>query len=363
MDGPSWGAWPVGGAWLCTHIWEHFQYNGDTSFLREYYPIFRDQVKFQMDILVEDPETGYLVTNPSNSPENFPKWEGNERFYDETTGIYLKARTITAGPTMDMSILRELFAEFAEISNILNEDIDMRNRALEMREKLAPLQVGKRGQLQEWMTDWDEVEPEHRHLSHLWGAYPGREITTERTPEFAEAIRKTMEERGIGGCGWSMGHRMACWARLGDGNAAYEEFKFLLSESSNPNMFCNCFRALQVDGNFGAAAGIAEMLMQSHDGYVSMLPALPDVLPTGEVKGFRARGGFELDFSWSERELHSLTIRSKLGRTFILRSHTPLEVFKDGEDFNQITRMLDGTISFETEPGSTYQARFSNEIQ
>ena len=358
MDGPSWGAWPVGGAWLITHIWEHFQYNGDTVFLREYYPIFKDQVRFQMDILVEDPETGYLVTNPSNSPENFPKWEGNERFFDETSGISLKARTITAGPTMDMSILRELFAEFAEISQILAVDTEMREEVLVIRERLAPLQIGKRGQLQEWMVDWDEVEPGHRHLSHLWGAYPGREITLERSPELAQAVRRTMEERGIGGCGWSMGHRMTCWARLMDGNAAYEEFKFLLQESSNPNMFCNCFRALQVDGNFGAAAGIAEMLMQSYDGYISVLPALPDILASGEVRGFRARGGFELDFSWEEKELISLTVRSKLGKRFILKSHRPAEVLKDGQLFEQIMILLDGATAFDTEVGGKYELSF-----
>ena len=259
---------------------------------------------------------------------------------------------------MDMSILRELFAEFAEISKTLGEDEEMRKEVLAMKERLAPLKIGKRGQLQEWITDWDEVEPGHRHLSHLWGAYPGREITPNGTPEFAEAIRITMNERGIGGCGWSMGHKMTCWARLEDGNAAYEEFKFLVQKSSNPNMFCNCFRALQVDGNFGAAAGIAEMLMQSYDGYITLIPALPDILPSGEVKGFRARGGFELDFSWENREVKTLRVHSKIGKRFILKPHRPTSVTKDGEPFDAVITLLDGASAIDTESGSVYEMTF-----
>jgi len=333
MDGPSWGAWPVGGAWLSTHLWEHFLFNGDTAFLREYYPIIKDQVRFQMDILVEDPETGFLVTNPSNSPENFPAWEGNDRFFDETTGIYLKAKTMTAGPTADMMILRELFGEFDKASTLLDLDKDMRDSVRIMKGKLAPLKIGKRGQLQEWLMDWDEVEPEHRHLSHLWGLYPGNEITPSGTPEFADASRKTLEMRGIGGCGWSMGHRMACWARLEDGNNAIKEFSYLIRNATNPNLFSNCFRALQVDGNFGATAGIAEMLLQSHNNYIQLLPALPDALPVGSVTGFRARGGFEIDFTWSDGNVTEATVRSKVGKQFVIKSRFPFSVVSgDQED-------------------------------
>ena len=207
MDGPSWGAWPVGGAWIMTNLWEHYRFGRDAAYLQRIYPLLRGQVRFLLDILVEHPKYGWLVTAPSNSPENFPAWPGNGRFFDEVSGLYLQARTMAVGPTMDMQIIREVFAEFEEAAALLGRDADLADQVRTARARLAPDQVGKHGQLQEWIEDYDEIEPEHRHLSHLWGLYPGREITPA-SGELARAAAVSLDRRGTGGCGWSYAWKM-----------------------------------------------------------------------------------------------------------------------------------------------------------
>jgi len=354
MDGPSWGAWPVGGAWLLFNLWEHYVFEPDAEYLQRLYPLMKGSVEFFLDTLVEHPRYGWLVTAPSNSPENFPLRAGNGRFFDEVTGSYLKARTMAAGPTMDMQIIRALFGAFAEASTTLGVDDDLRAEALEARARLAPLQVGKHGQLQEWLEDWDDLEPEHRHLSHLWGLYPGDEIDPETTPEFAAAAERTLDLRALGGCGWSSSHKMTLWARLSESERAIENFDYLIAEDTLPNLFSLCGRALQVDGNFGTTAGIVELLLQSQGALIRFLPALPEAWPTGSVRGLRARGGFELDFNWQGRRLLAATIYSTSGSRCRIRSDEPLRVISDGKEIDLSTEE-DGIFEFDTVAGSRYE--------
>jgi len=358
MDGPSWGTWPVGGAWLTLHLWDHFRYAPDEAYLRDVYPLLKGAVTFFLDTLVEHPDYGWLVTAPSNSPENFPAWSGNGRFFDEVTGLYLFARTIAIGPTMDMQILRALFGAFADASERLGEDAPLRAEALDYQARLAPLKIGRHGQVQEWIEDWEDLEPEHRHLSHLWGLFPGEEITPETTPAYAAAARVTLERRGTGGCGWSYAWKTALWARLYDSERALHEFNAHLTQSSTPNLFSRCGRALQVDGTFGATAGLAEMLLQSHGGRLHFLPALPDLWPDGHVTGLRARGGFEVDLRWSDGRLDEATLRSNAGTPCRIRTDTPLSVTSNSRAVP--VTFTDGLLAFDTQPGTTYALKMSD---
>lgn len=357
MDGPSWGAWPIGGAWLTTHLWEHYQFTGDRSSLIRAYPVLRGSAQFLSDILVEYPGLEWLVTAPSNSPENFPAWPGNGRFFDEVSGLFLKARTIAAGPTMDMQVIREVFSEFIEVSELFDRDRELRETVRAQRSRLAPNQIGKHGQLQEWIEDFDEIEPEHRHLSHLWGLFPGTEISVRQTPDLAAAAAESIRRRGTGGCGWSYAWKIGLWARLGESEPALHEFNALLRDSSLPNLFSRCGRALQVDGNFGATAGIAEMLVQSHEDNLYLLPALPEAWHSGTVSGLRARRGFELDFTWIRGELDSLTVLSLLGNSFRIElDAAAFAVELVGGTAVEVTR-TEGRFQFPTEAGKLYRIR------
>lgn len=309
MDGPSWGTWPVGGAWLVTALFDSYRFSRDDGALGRLYPLLRDQTRFLLDILVEHPTRGVLVTAPSNSPENFPAWPGNGRFFDETSGLELTARTMAAGPTMDLQIVREVFAIFDQAAERLGVDSALRTRARAARARLAPNQIGRHGQLQEWLDDVDEIEPDHRHLSHLWGLYPGSEITPESTPELAGAAAVSLDRRGTGGCGWSYTWKMGLRARLRQGDGVLDQFRALLARSSLPNLFSLCGRALQVDGNLGGTAAIAEALLQSHAGTIHLLPALPAEWTTGQVTGLRARGGVTVDLSWAAGRPTAATLR------------------------------------------------------
>ncbi len=356
MDGPSWGAWPVGGAWIMTNLYEHYRFGRDAAYLERIYPLLRGQTRFLLDILVEHPEYGWLVTAPSNSPENFPAWPGNGRFYDEVSGLFLKARTMAVGPTMDMQIIREVFAEFAEAAAALGRDSELSGEAREAASRLAPNQIGRHGQIQEWIEDYDEIEPEHRHLSHLWGLFPGSEITPA-TGDLARAAAISLDRRGTGGCGWSYGHKIGARARLLDGEEALQQFRALLVDSSLPNLFSLCGRALQVDGNFGATAGIAEMLLQSHDGVVRLLPALPSEWSTGSVRGLRARGGFTVSMSWSAGSLTEASIDASVDGPCRVSTEGLMAVLAGGQPV-RLTRTADGTVEFEARAGSRYQLTF-----
>ncbi len=299
------GIWVTGGAWLSLHLWEHYQFSNDQEFLKnKAYPLMRGAAEFFTQFLIKDPKTGYLISTPSNSPEN---------------------GGLVAGPTMDHQIIRTLFRACISASEILATDQSFAAKLKEMLPQIAPNQIGKHGQLQEWMEDKDDPNNKHRHVSHLWGVHPGNEINWKETPELMKAARQSLIYRGDDGTGWSLAWKINFWARFLDGNHAYEMIKLLFRPVQIENTvytggggsYTNLFDAhppFQIDGNFGAPAGMIEMLVQSQLGTIDILPALPDALPSGKISGVCARGGFELTFDWQNGKLQKLQVLSKAGQ-------------------------------------------------
>lgn len=334
----QWAYWPMAGAWLCSHLWEHYLFTRDLGFLRNRsWPLIREAAGFLLDWLVAD-DAGRLITSPSTSPENSFIVPGTDRH-----------SSVSRASAMDMTLCRELFGIVIEVCGLLGEGEDFADRCREARSKLPPLQIGANGRLVEWDRDFDDADPKHRHLSHLYGLYPGSELTVTGTPEYAQAARRSLEIRGNEGTGWSMGWKVALWSRLGDGDQAWQVLNNFLAIVDGegfdyhkggiyPNLLC-AHPPFQIDGNFGAAAGIAEMLLQSHERDIHLLPALPGEWNEGSVKGLRARGGYTVNVSWANGLLEEATVTADFdGRSSVRYRGQTLDI-----DFTAGTSVTIGT--------------------
>lgn len=336
--------WPMGGAWLALHVFEHYEYTQDKDFLREKYSLMREAAEFFTDYLIENKD-GKLVTCPSVSPENT---------YLTESGV---KGCLCTGPSMDSQIIAVLFEDVIKSSEILDTDHDFAKKLKTMLEKLPKPEIGKYGQIKEWAVDYDEVEIGHRHISQLFALYPADLITPYKTPKLSDAARATLIRRlihGGGHTGWSRAWITNMWARLFDSNMVYENLQKLIAYSTHPNMLNN-LPPFQIDANFGGTAGMAEALLQSHSGEINLLPALPEEWQSGEIKGLRAKGGFEVSIKWENGKLSTAEIKSLSGNKCVLRPNTVISISCDGENVN--SSLSEGIISFDTEKDRVYTIR------
>lgn len=342
IDGATWGVWNAGGAWTSQHLWEHYLYGGDKNFLESIYPVLKGAATFYVDFLVEHPTYRWLVVNPGMSPENAPKAHQNS--------------SLDAGTSMDNQIVFEIFSTVIRAAEILNTDAPFADTLRQMRDRLPPMHIGKHGQLQEWLEDIDDPEDKHRHISHLYGLFPSNQISPYRTPELYSAANTTLIHRGDVSTGWSMGWKVNWWAKLRDGNHAYK----LIQDQLSPvgpgrgagGTYNNLFDAhppFQIDGNFGCTSGITEMIIQTSDGAVDLLPALPDVWQTGSVSGIRAWGGFEVeDMQWKDGKVVKVVIRSTLGGNLRIRTPNAIKM-KNGKPLASATGANSNPFFYVTE--------------